>query len=106
MLILNLNGLYLVQFSIGKVPQMANNLVTVIIPTYNRAYCVGRAIESVRAQTHSNWELLLVDDGSTDNTADLIAANYGSDSRIHYIQQANAGVSAARNTGISAAQPG
>ncbi len=104
MLILNLNGLYLVQFSIGKVPQMANNLVTVIIPTYNRAYCVGRAIESVRAQTHSNWELLLVDDGSTDNTADLIAANYGSDSRIHYIQQANAGVSAARNTGISAAQ--
>ncbi len=82
---------------------MSGDLVSVIVPTYNRAYCVGRAIGSVRAQSHTNWELLLVDDGSTDNTAQLIASQYGSDSRVRYIHQANSGVSTARNTGIKAA---
>jgi glycosyltransferase involved in cell wall biosynthesis len=82
---------------------MADDLVSVIVPTYNRAYCVCRAIESVRAQSHANWELLLVDDGSTDHTAQLIATQYSNDPRIRYIHQANAGVSAARNTGIDAA---
>lgn len=81
---------------------MSDDLVSVIVPTYNRAYCVCRAIESVCAQSHTNWELLLVDDGSTDNTAQLIASRYGNDPRIRYIYQANAGVSAARNTGIKA----
>ena len=83
---------------------MANDLVSVVVPTYNRAYCVGRAIESVRAQSHSNWELLLIDDGSTDNTEQLIASQYGSDPRIRYIRQDNAGVSTARNTGIANAR--
>ncbi len=83
---------------------MVNQLVSVIVPTYNRAYCVGRAIDSVRGQTHSNWELILVDDGSTDNTAELIASQYGGDQRIRYIHQSNAGVSAARNTGINTAR--
>ncbi len=83
---------------------MANDLVSVVVPTYNRAYCVGRAIKSVRAQSHSNWELLLIDDGSTDNTGELIAAQFGSDPRIRYIRQANAGVSAARNAGLAVAR--
>lgn len=82
---------------------MSDDLVSVIVPTYNRAYCVGRAIESVRAQIHTNWELLVVDDGSTDDTAQLITSHYGDDPRIRYLHQANAGVSTARNTGIEAA---
>ena len=83
---------------------MADDLVSVVVPTYNRAYCVGRAIESVRAQSHSNWELILVDDGSTDNTAEFIASTYKEDARVRYLRQDNAGVSAARNTGIKAAR--
>jgi glycosyltransferase involved in cell wall biosynthesis len=83
---------------------MEVDLVSVVIPTYNRAYCVGRAIESVRKQSHTNWELILVDDGSTDNTAEFVSLHYSSDPRIRYIHQGNAGVSVARNTGISAAR--
>ena len=79
---------------------MEDAFVSVVVPTYNRAYCICRTIDSVQAQTHKNWELLLVDDGSTDDTAALIASTYGHDPRIRYIKQSNAGVSAARNTGI------
>lgn len=83
---------------------MEADLVSVVVPTYNRAYCVGRAIDSVRKQTHKNWELIVVDDGSTDDTAAFVSKQYGSDPRIRYIHQTNAGVSAARNTGINAAR--
>ena len=79
---------------------MVDGLVSVIVPTYNRAYCVCRAIDSVRAQTHSNWEVVLVDDGSTDDTGALIASRYGDDPRIRFFYQSNTGVTAARNTGI------
>ncbi len=79
---------------------MIDRLVSVVVPTYNRAYCICRAIDSVRQQTHSNWEILLVDDGSTDNTKAVIASTYAGDPRIRYIYQQNAGVSAARNAGI------
>ncbi len=80
-----------------------DDLVSVIVPTYNRAYCICRTIDSVLKQTHQNWEVVLVDDGSKDNTAELIATTYGSEPRIRYLHQANAGVTAARNTGINAA---
>ncbi|RXH54597.1 glycosyltransferase family 2 protein [Granulicella sibirica] len=83
---------------------MANDLVSIVVPTYNRAYCIRKTLDSVVAQTHTNWEVLLVDDGSTDNTCALIAEAYGAEPRIRYIHQANAGVSHARNTGIRAAQ--
>ena len=79
---------------------MHDGLVSVVVPTYNRAYCLSRTIDSVRAQTHHDWELLIVDDGSTDDTAALIASTYGGDPRIRYLHQRNAGVSAARNAGI------
>ena len=77
-------------------------LVSVILPTYNRADTIRRAIESVRNQTLQDWELLVVDDGSTDDTADVIAARYAGEPRLKLIRQENQGVSAARNTGLRA----
>jgi glycosyltransferase involved in cell wall biosynthesis len=78
-------------------------LVSVIIPTFNRAYCIERAIGSALAQTHPHLEIVVVDDGSTDNTAELMRARYGSDPRVRYVHQANGGVCAARNTGFEEA---
>lgn len=76
-------------------------VVSVIIPTYNRAHCVGEAIESVLNQTFRDFEVIVVDDGSTDNTPEVLAA-FGN--RIRVIGQENSGVSAARNAGIKAAR--
>jgi glycosyltransferase involved in cell wall biosynthesis len=75
--------------------------VSVIIPTHNRAKYLIEAIKSVLDQTFKDFELILVDDGSTDNTRDIIE-NFR-DNRIRYIYQDNGGVSSARNTGIKAA---
>jgi glycosyltransferase involved in cell wall biosynthesis len=75
-------------------------LVSVIIPTYNRCQWLPRAIESVLNQTCAPLELIVVDDGSTDGTSDLLK-QYGRDVRT--IRQRNKGVSGARNTGIRAA---
>ena len=73
--------------------------VSVIIPAHNASQYIGRAIESVLAQTRKPDEIIVVDDGSTDNTAEVIK-KYES---IRYIHQENAGVSVARNTGIETA---
>jgi hypothetical protein len=73
--------------------------VSVILPTFNRADTIVRAIKSVQAQTLSDWELIVVDDGSTDNTAELIG---NMDSRLILIRQANRGFTEARNAGIRA----
>lgn len=78
------------------------HLISVIIPTYNRAHILSRAIESVLAQTYQHWELIIVDDGSTDSTATVVAAY--TDPRIRFIHQENKGPSAARNKGIHTAQ--
>ena len=72
------------------------NVVSVIIPCYNHARFLGEAIESVLAQSYCNFEIIVVDDGSTDNTAE-VAKRY---SRIRYISQENAGLASARNTGL------
>lgn len=78
-------------------------LVSVIIPTYNRGYIIERAIASVQNQTYSEIEILIVDDGSTDNTQDLISKI--SDNRIRYIKNPkNCGVSHTRNLGIAASK--
>lgn len=74
-----------------------NILVSAIIPTYNRGYVVGKAIDSVLAQTYKNIEIIVVDDGSTDDTVEQLKV-YGE--RIRVVCQKNAGPSAARNRGI------
>ncbi|WP_158932814.1 glycosyltransferase family A protein [Acidisphaera sp. S103] len=76
--------------------------IAIIIPAFNVAPFLGEAIRSALAQTHTNWSLMVVDDGSTDATA-TVAASF-QDKRIHLIQQDNAGVSAARNRGIRHAE--
>jgi glycosyltransferase involved in cell wall biosynthesis len=75
--------------------------VSVVIPAWNAAWCVGRAIDSALAQTFSAREILVVDDGSSDDTPAVLAA-YGT--RIRVIRQQNAGLSRARNAGIAAAR--
>lgn len=75
---------------------------TVVIPSYNRSHIVGRAIESVLNQSYSDFEIIVVDDGSTDNTKEVVCQYM--DSRIHYFFQENSGVSAARNTGSKLAK--
>ncbi len=75
---------------------------SIVIPTYNRGYVVWQAIQSVQAQTLQDWELIVVDDGSTDDTAKVIA-QFQDDPRIKYLKQSNAGANAARNHGLDAA---
>lgn len=72
-------------------------LITIITPTYNRAKFISEAIESVLKQTYTNWELLIVDDGSTDNTKDVISS-YLLDPRIKYYYQSNQGQAVARQS--------
>jgi glycosyltransferase involved in cell wall biosynthesis len=80
------------------------NLVSVVVPTFNRAYCLRQAVDSALRQSHSELEVLVVDDGSTDDTRDLLASCYGDEPRVRYLYQENRGVSAARNRGIRAAK--
>ncbi len=76
---------------------------SVIIPTYNRAAFIETAIKSVLAQSFSDLELIVVDDGSTDNTEELVRSLEKEDARLQYIKQENKGRSTARNVGIDAA---
>jgi glycosyltransferase involved in cell wall biosynthesis len=79
-------------------------LVSVILPTYDRAHQLAGAVDSVLAQTHGELELIVVDDGSTDDTRDVVAQRCGSDPRVVYVRQENAGVARARNTGLERAR--
>ena len=71
---------------------------TIIIPSFNRAHTINKTITSVLEQSFQDWELLIVDDGSTDNTKEILTLILA-DKRIKYIYQDNSGVSAARNKG-------
>lgn len=79
-------------------------LVSIILPSYNYASFIAEAVESVLRQTHSNIEVIIVDDGSTDDTADVAARLVKQDARIVYIRQSNQGPSVARNTGMQKAK--
>ena len=79
-------------------------MISIVIPAYNAAATVGRCLDSLLAQTYRDFELIVVDDGSTDSTAQIISAYAERDSRIRLIRQENAGVSAARNVGLDAAR--
>lgn len=73
-------------------------LASVIIPTYNRSEILPRAIESVLNQTFTDFELIVVDDGSTDNTESVVRSY--NDNRIRFVKQQNCGANSARNNGI------
>ena len=78
---------------------------TVILCTYNRADLLPRAVASLRAQTERDWELVIVDDASTDETPGIVAQLMKEDSRIRYVRhENNRGTAAARNSGIAAAR--
>ncbi|HEV2694565.1 MAG TPA: glycosyltransferase family 2 protein [Verrucomicrobiae bacterium] len=80
---------------------MASPLISIIIPTYNREHCVRQSLDSVLAQTFTDYELIVIDDGSSDGTVEILKS-YGD--KIRLICQKNAGAGAARNTGIRVAQ--
>ena len=79
-------------------------MISVIVPAYNSEMFIGKCIESVLAQTYSNWELIVVDDGSRDNTFGILKKYAEVDSRIRVIHQENQGPGIARNTGIAEAK--
>lgn len=82
-------------------------LVSVIIPTYNRAHLIGETLDSVLAQTYENWECIVVDDGSTDNTDEVMAGYVGKDSRFKYHKRPDSkpkGANACRNIGYKKAK--
>ena len=79
------------------------SLVSVVIPAYNAERFIAQTIESVIAQTYQKLEILVIDDGSSDSTANIVQYYIKKDTRITLIQQANAGVAAARNRGIEKA---
>lgn len=79
-----------------------NPAISIVIPLYNKASHIRRAVQSVIDQTFQGFELIVVDDGSTDHGADIVRAM--TDPRIRVVDQANAGVSAARNRGIGESQ--
>ena len=81
-----------------------NDLVSIIMPSYNTGKFIRATIESVLAQTYSNWELILVDDCSTDDTDDIVKA-YLSDQRIRYIKnETNSGAAVSRNRALREAK--
>lgn len=75
-------------------------LISVVVPVWNADRYLREALESLRSQTYANFEAILVDDGSTDNSPEICKEFCKSDSRFHLIIQENAGVSAARNAGL------
>lgn len=83
---------------------MENQLISIIIPTYNRASLLPKAVNSVINQTYKNWELIIVDDGSTDNTKEIVRQFSNKDKRIKYFYQENKGQPSAMNVGVKNSQ--
>lgn len=80
-----------------------NYKISVIIPCYNQAKYLKDAIDSVLAQTYSNWECIIINDGSTDHTETIALAFTTKDTRIKYVKKENGGLSSARNAGLDVA---
>ena len=79
---------------------MQDNLVSIITPLYNGERFVGQTIESVLAQTYPDWEILIVNDGSKDNSEQIALDYAAKDNRIRVFSQPNGGSASARNHGI------
>lgn len=75
-------------------------LVSVVIPAHNYAHFIGQTLECVQAQSYTHWECLVIDDGSKDNTREVVTRYAERDDRIRYIYQSNQGSGAARNAGL------
>lgn len=89
----------------GREIELAKNKISVIMPAYNTEKYIGKSIESVLKQDYEDFELIVVDDGSKDNTKNIVRQYAAKDARIKLIvQEENQGVSVARNTGIDIAQ--
>lgn len=80
-----------------------NNKISVIIPSYNQALFLEETLQSVLKQTHENWECIIVNDGSTDNTEEIALIWCEKDTRFRYLYKKNGGLSSARNAGIAVA---
>ena len=79
-------------------------MISIVMPTFNRANKIARSIQSVLEQTYQDWELIIIDDGGTDDTGGLIKRKFAQYEQIYYVKNSvNKGVSHARNTGIKAA---
>lgn len=90
---------------LGKMPDAAvGPLVSVVIPAFNAAATLDQTLQSVRAQTHRCLDIIVVDDGSTDATAEIALSHASADPRIRLVRQANGGVAAARNAGVRLAR--
>lgn len=77
-----------------------NNKISIVMPTYNNEKTIGNSIRSILQQNYSNWELIIVDDGSVDKTKKICDKFASYDTRIKYYKQKNSGVSSARNYGL------
>ena len=83
---------------------MKKPLVSIIVPTFNRAYCLPRTLQSALDQTHKDIEVLVVDDGSSDETGEIVRRLAKVDKRVKYIVKENGGVASARNLGMQLSQ--
>ena len=81
-----------------------STLISIIVPVYNRAYCLSRCLDSIMNQSYTYWECLLVDDGSTDTSLSVCREYADKDSRFRVFHQENRGVSMARNLGVDHAE--
>ena len=80
-----------------------SDLISVIVPVYNMEQYLERCINSIKKQSYSNLEIILVDDGSTDHSADMCDTYAQEDQRIKVIHKVNGGLSEARNAGLAIA---
>lgn len=79
-------------------------MISVIVPSFNYGHLVADTIASIQGQTYGNWEMIIVDDGSSDNTEAIVNERMAADPRIRFFKQANAGPSAARNLALREAK--
>ena len=83
---------------------MSSQLVSIVVPCYNQAQYLSETLQSVLDQTYNNWECILVNDGSTDNTEEMALIWCKKDTRFVYLKKENGGLSSARNAGLNIAK--
>ena len=83
---------------------MQKNTVSIILPTYNRASYLNRSVDSIINQTHTNWELLIIDDGSTDETLSLVKVYLNRFPNVRYFFHENRGAAYSMNVGMQNAK--